>query len=139
MCSQPILESTSHLCAVCERWYCKYHCRRLLYLDGNSPSYVCQFCFPLFFNPFESEEPSNRGNEVGWDVAPWIPDYIVEECTDVECDVQFLSLMHPFRKRKHHCRLCGNVFCDKHCSKRVFLPEKNIPDMVRVCNLCFSL
>ena len=60
LCSQPILESTSHLCAICERWYCKYHCRRLLYLEDHSPSYICEFCFPLFFQPFETSEPSTR-------------------------------------------------------------------------------
>ena len=64
---------------------------------------------------------------------------MVNECTEPGCTVSFSSFLHPLWKSRHHCRLCGNVFCDYHCSKHVVLPEFGIRDAVRVCNECFLL
>jgi hypothetical protein len=38
----------------------------------------------------------------------WIPDAARSKCVAQTCGVQF-----GFRTRKHHCRGCGDIFCDK--------------------------
>eukprot|EP00538_Stauroneis_constricta_P006061 CAMPEP_0119545386 /NCGR_PEP_ID=MMETSP1352-20130426/137_1 /TAXON_ID=265584 /ORGANISM="Stauroneis constricta, Strain CCMP1120" /LENGTH=2173 /DNA_ID=CAMNT_0007589921 /DNA_START=145 /DNA_END=6666 /DNA_ORIENTATION=+ len=52
-----------------------------------------------------------------------------------QCDTLF-----TLSKRRHHCRLCGDVFCDACSNHRVDLPlpgpEYEKP--VRVCDLCFK-
>jgi FYVE zinc finger/WW domain len=42
------------------------------------------------------------------------------------------------RLRRHHCRLCGDVFCDECSSHRVLLPLDGVEfeKPVRVCDLC---
>lgn len=59
----------------------------------------------------------------------WMPDSKSRECYD--CAVKF----NTFR-RKHHCRLCGQIFCAKCCNQIV--PGKIIKcnGELRVCNYC---
>uniref|UniRef100_A0A1I7XSE2 Hepatocyte growth factor-regulated tyrosine kinase substrate n=1 Tax=Heterorhabditis bacteriophora TaxID=37862 RepID=A0A1I7XSE2_HETBA len=40
--------------------------------------------------------------------------------------------------RKHHCRACGQIFCDKCSSKEMTLPQFGIEKEVRVCDACFE-
>lgn len=40
--------------------------------------------------------------------------------------------------RKHHCRACGQIFCDKCSSKQSYLPQYGIEKQVRVCDGCFE-
>lgn len=55
---------------------------------------------------------NSRDNLIDYDRSEfrryWMPDSTVKEC--YECHEKFT----PFR-RKHHCRLCGQIFCAK-CS-----------------------
>jgi hypothetical protein len=51
------------------------------------------------------------------------------------CDALF-----TLGKRRHHCRLCGDVFCDPCSSHRVTLPLQG-PEFekpVRICDFCFK-
>ena len=51
------------------------------------------------------------------------------------CDVIF-----SISKRRHHCRLCGDIFCDQCSNKKVLLPLSG-PEFekpVRVCDLCHT-
>uniref|UniRef100_A0A182NQ61 1-phosphatidylinositol-3-phosphate 5-kinase n=1 Tax=Anopheles dirus TaxID=7168 RepID=A0A182NQ61_9DIPT len=59
----------------------------------------------------------------------WMPDSTSIECYD--CSVKFSTF-----RRKHHCRLCGQIFCTKCCSQVVTGKIINCSDDLRVCNYC---
>ena len=40
--------------------------------------------------------------------------------------------------RKHHCRACGQIFCDKCSSREMALPQFGIEKEVRVCETCYE-
>lgn len=67
----------------------------------------------------------------------WMPDQSCRVC--YECDTQFTLF-----NRRHHCRLCGRIFCGKCTSNWVPTPpsESKTPleewDKIRVCNYCFK-
>ncbi|XP_025078663.1 hepatocyte growth factor-regulated tyrosine kinase substrate-like [Pomacea canaliculata] len=54
-----------------------------------------------------------------------------ETCT--RCRVQFGMV-----QRKHHCRNCGYVFCQKCSSKNSIIPKFGIEREVRVCDSCYD-
>ena len=41
--------------------------------------------------------------------------------------------------RKHHCRCCGQLFCQKCSSKKSTIPKFGIEKPVRVCDNCYSI
>jgi len=49
--------------------------------------------------------------------STWIPDEIVEQCTN--CKIKF-----TYWNRKHHCRLCANIFCDSCTKYRKVIPKQ---------------
>lgn len=67
----------------------------------------------------------------------WMPDESCRVC--YECDSQFTIF-----NRRHHCRLCGRVFCAKCTANTVpALPDepksgREDGDRIRVCNYCFK-
>ncbi|KAM7253601.1 hypothetical protein ACFE04_021755 [Oxalis oulophora] len=67
----------------------------------------------------------------------WMPDESCRVC--YECDTQFTII-----NRRHHCRLCGRVFCGKCASNSVPSTSGNprTPheegERIRVCNYCFK-
>ncbi|GAB2291594.1 hypothetical protein Dimus_025850 [Dionaea muscipula] len=83
--------------------------------------------------PLRRDEPANFSRDF------WMPDKSCRVC--YECDSQFTVF-----NRKHHCRLCGRVFC-ANCTAR-FIPtseeQKAAGDghdesgRIRVCNFCFK-
>lgn len=68
-------------------------------------------------SPFELSEP------------PWIPDEEKQAC--IKCKTKF-----DFLTRRHHCRRCGQIFCDNCCGKKLALPRMCFVDPVRLCALC---
>lgn len=57
----------------------------------------------------------------------WIED---EQCgTCNECGRRFSTFL-----RKHHCRVCGQIFCSKCVSKQVTISNNETP--VKVCDFC---
>eukprot|EP01103_Thecamoeba_quadrilineata_P019309 TRINITY_DN775_c0_g1_i1.p1 TRINITY_DN775_c0_g1~~TRINITY_DN775_c0_g1_i1.p1 ORF type:complete len:636 (+),score=158.36 TRINITY_DN775_c0_g1_i1:62-1969(+) len=56
----------------------------------------------------------------------WEPDESALQCT--KCSETF-----TFTLRRHHCRLCGRLFCKKCCWMTLDIPVMN---SVRVCDLC---
>ncbi|KDN36771.1 hypothetical protein K437DRAFT_260021 [Tilletiaria anomala UBC 951] len=62
----------------------------------------------------------------------WMADENVKECR--EC----LSYFTPFR-RKHHCRLCGQIYCSR-CASHIIPGVRFANDgMIRVCNFCMRM
>ncbi|KAG5675557.1 hypothetical protein PVAND_005452 [Polypedilum vanderplanki] len=59
----------------------------------------------------------------------WMPDDKSRECYD--CSQKFTTF-----RRKHHCRLCGQIFCSRCC--RTIIPGKiiNCNGDLRVCTYC---
>lgn len=47
----------------------------------------------------------------------WMPDSSSEFC--MACSKPFL----PFIRHRHHCRMCGCLFCDACSNRRLLLPE----------------
>ncbi|XP_075673329.1 1-phosphatidylinositol-3-phosphate 5-kinase FAB1B isoform X2 [Castanea sativa] len=90
-------------------------------------------------------QPSNEGNasqsqsgNVSRSRDFWMPDHSCRVC--YECDSQFTIF-----NRRHHCRLCGRVFCAKCTTNSVPAPS-DCPrhsaqedwERIRVCNYCFK-
>ncbi|KAI3920656.1 hypothetical protein MKW92_021017 [Papaver armeniacum] len=71
----------------------------------------------------------------------WMPDHSCRVC--YECDAQFSTF-----NRRHHCRLCGKVFCAKCSSKSIPAPSDEelsttggkevCVERIRVCNYCYK-
>ncbi|XP_047993638.1 putative 1-phosphatidylinositol 3-phosphate 5-kinase [Leguminivora glycinivorella] len=62
----------------------------------------------------------------------WMPDDISREC--YECAARFGAL-----RRRHHCRVCGQVFCGRCCSQRVPGQIFGCAGGLRVCNYCCNV
>ncbi|CAN8327184.1 unnamed protein product [Cochlearia groenlandica] len=67
----------------------------------------------------------------------WMPDQSCPVC--YECDSHFTVF-----NRRHHCRLCGRVFCAKCAANSVPSPSDETkesheePERIRVCNYCYK-
>lgn len=59
----------------------------------------------------------------------WVPDSLAEKC--YSCQAYFTLVL-----RRHHCRRCGNVFCDECSSARIPLISAGFHTPVRVCGKC---
>ncbi|CAH1286850.1 unnamed protein product [Chrysodeixis includens] len=62
----------------------------------------------------------------------WMPDDISREC--YECATRFSTL-----RRRHHCRVCGQIFCSRCCSQRVPGHIFGCAGGLRVCNYCCNV
>lgn len=76
-------------------------------------------------------EPTNVSRDF------WMPDQSCRVC--YECDSQFTVF-----NRRHHCRLCGRVFCAKCTANSIPAPADESRtgwedrEKIRVCNYCFK-
>ncbi|XP_009772832.1 protein FREE1 [Nicotiana sylvestris] len=61
----------------------------------------------------------------------WVPDEAVSKCT--ACGSAFNAFV-----RKHHCRNCGDIFCDKCTQGRTALTADENTPAVRVCDRCMA-
>ncbi|CAH2039273.1 unnamed protein product, partial [Iphiclides podalirius] len=62
----------------------------------------------------------------------WMPDDISREC--YECAARFGTL-----RRRHHCRVCGQIFCSRCCSQRVPGQIFGCAGGLRVCTYCCNV
>lgn len=78
-----------------------------------------------------SSEPANVSRDF------WMPDHSCRVC--YECDSQFTVF-----NRRHHCRLCGRIFCGKCTANSIPAPSDDPKgrredwERIRVCNFCFK-
>ncbi|XP_066383787.1 protein FREE1-like isoform X1 [Miscanthus floridulus] len=61
----------------------------------------------------------------------WVPDEAVSKCTACAADFSAFN-------RRHHCRNCGDVFCDKCTQGRTPLNTDADAQPVRVCDRCMA-
>ncbi|KAI0931455.1 hypothetical protein AcV7_001170 [Taiwanofungus camphoratus] len=61
----------------------------------------------------------------------WMDDELCKECYD--CKSVFTAW-----RRKHHCRICGQIFCSRCASNIIKGARFGQNGMVRVCNLCLE-
>eukprot|EP00035_Acanthoeca_spectabilis_P015814 m.317691 g.317691 ORF g.317691 m.317691 type:complete len:1106 (-) comp16437_c0_seq5:132-3449(-) len=59
--------------------------------------------------------------------STWLPDDLVDNCKT--CDLEFGCF-----SRKHHCRLCGDIFCNA-CSPVTIVSKKFSARLCRACKL----
>ncbi|CAO2817633.1 unnamed protein product [Amaranthus hypochondriacus] len=59
----------------------------------------------------------------------WVPDEAVSKCTGCGSDFSAFN-------RRHHCRNCGDIFCDKCTQGRTPLTAEDDAQAVRVCDRC---
>ena len=69
-------------------------------------------------------QPKVRVREAG---VKWNPD--TDHCEN--CNAIF-----TFFRRRHHCRMCGHVVCDKCSPNKMVVP--GYEGVARVCNQCFE-
>ncbi|XP_063046489.1 RUN and FYVE domain-containing protein 1 [Engraulis encrasicolus] len=60
----------------------------------------------------------------------WLKDDEATQCK--QCNKEF-----SIARRKHHCRNCGDIYCNSCSSNELALPS--YPKPVRVCDICHSL
>ncbi|CAN8304676.1 unnamed protein product [Cochlearia groenlandica] len=61
----------------------------------------------------------------------WVPDEAVSKCTSCGSDFGAFN-------RRHHCRNCGDLFCDKCTQGRIALTAEDNAPQVRVCDRCMA-
>ena len=73
----------------------------------------------------------NTHNFEKMEKARWRLNQDASTCTS--CDKNFSIIV-----RRHHCRACGDIFCDDCTKWKVPLPHKGYSDRVRSCCACAS-
>ncbi|XP_066254587.1 zinc finger FYVE domain-containing protein 1-like isoform X1 [Euwallacea similis] len=72
-------------------------------------------------------------------IAPsyWRPNAEIKACA--QCNVSFVpSGQNKITPAKHHCRSCGEGFCESCSSKKCAVPHKGWTTSVRVCDSCYQ-
>ncbi|KAJ5070219.1 hepatocyte growth factor-regulated tyrosine kinase substrate [Anaeramoeba ignava] len=62
----------------------------------------------------------------------WLNDQGTKVC--MNCKKKF-----TVRRRRHHCRHCGLIFCKKCSTKKQIIPKFHLEKPVRVCDNCFKI
>ncbi|XP_012253692.2 RUN and FYVE domain-containing protein 2 isoform X2 [Athalia rosae] len=73
----------------------------------------------------EAADSAQQSQQDG--TAPWANDRLVTQCK--QCSRDF-----NIARRKHHCRNCGDIFCNACSDNSIALPNSTKP--VRVCDEC---
>ncbi|KAJ0247755.1 Protein FREE1 [Hirschfeldia incana] len=73
----------------------------------------------------------NKIKPVNEEKDHWVPDEAVSKCTSCGSDFGAFN-------RRHHCRNCGDVFCDKCSQGRIALTAEENAPQVRVCDRCMA-
>ncbi|WVN91008.1 uncharacterized protein L203_106254 [Cryptococcus depauperatus CBS 7841] len=107
--------------------------------DVPSPFSEVSDSFQSFVNRLTSAQSQTVGDVMSRDL--WQPDASSALCTFPLCTANFAQTSYFFlRHRRHHCRMCGQIFCSAHSSQRAPLTQskRNHRSIVhaRVCDMC---
>ncbi|XP_065570926.1 1-phosphatidylinositol 3-phosphate 5-kinase-like [Artemia franciscana] len=61
----------------------------------------------------------------------WLPDEMALQC--YECSKKFSTFL-----RRHHCRICGLIFCSKCCNSEIRGKIMGFIEDLRVCDYCYK-
>jgi len=81
----------------------------------------------IFGKTKENEIPMDN------DKSMWVPDEKAQTC--YHCQKQFSAIF----LRKHHCRICGNVFCKECSNQTVDGKYWGSKKEIKVCEYCFEM
>lgn len=62
----------------------------------------------------------------------WMPDSVSREC--YECTEKFTTF-----RRRHHCRICGQIFCSQCCSQKIPGKIVGCSGDLRACTYCCKI
>ena len=101
-------------------WYSDGSCTRLLVLYSghglkNWPFYERDYFHTTVVTAVLNDKNCRNYNFCRHLFQYWMPDAVSVEC--YECAARFTTF-----RRKHHCRVCGQIFCSKCCS--IFISGK---------------
>ncbi|OCH93011.1 hypothetical protein OBBRIDRAFT_772455 [Obba rivulosa] len=88
----------------------------------------------LPYSPEEDGRKPKRGKVEHFVPAVWIPDGKTESC--MRCGRTF-----GWRRRRHHCRLCGRCVCGGCSEKTFYVMDPNVKDThkpARACEACYE-
>ncbi|EKC97624.1 1-phosphatidylinositol-3-phosphate 5-kinase [Trichosporon asahii var. asahii CBS 8904] len=74
----------------------------------------------------------------------WMADENCKECYDCKSVSDQICVRSDWQvfttwRRKHHCRICGQIFCGRCASNIIGARRFGQDGMVRVCNLCLKI
>ena len=74
------------------------------------------------------------GDECNDRLTPWMSDSNAKQCYD--CSEKFTTI-----RRRHHCRICGQIFCTKCCDQQIEskILGLSVRGYVRSCNYCHKI
>lgn len=86
------------------------------------------------FNLLEAVRRRFQGKDIGRQF--WMPDSTSISCFD--CETKFTAI-----RRRHHCRICGQIFCNSCCNemidaKLILSQDSSKIGLLRVCKYCSS-
>ncbi|KAK7695228.1 hypothetical protein QCA50_002418 [Cerrena zonata] len=102
--------------------------------SSSSTNHLRRALQALPYLPDEEDTKPKRGKVEHFVPAIWIPDGKTESC--MRCGRTF-----GWRRRRHHCRLCGRCVC-AGCSEKTFIifdpNSKNSHKPARSCGACYD-
>ncbi|KAI9498133.1 hypothetical protein BDB00DRAFT_500045 [Zychaea mexicana] len=71
--------------------------------------------------------------------AHWVPDQLADQCQFERSENRRCPTQFTLFQRKHHCRRCGKIICQRHSSNRLplFATPSAPAQWSRVCDQCF--
>ena len=68
----------------------------------------------------------------------WLPDNLSQNC--FSCETKFTLILD----RRHHCRICGNIFCNNCTNRQIQFTVKDKKGYekvikIKVCDYCFNI
>ena len=122
-----------HHCRACGNIFCAECCSTLKNLPKHwkytKPQRVCNTCV----NQAQHHAPADTSSLSNREPPSWVADAFSQAC--FSCKTEF-----SVTNRRHHCRACGQVFCDSCSSNRRDLPRSWRYDKPqRVCNPCYRI